>query len=58
VRLGGERPFLPVEVPELRTKLRRVVNGSGAPQLLLRLGYGPAVRPTPKRPLEDVIHRV
>jgi nitroreductase len=46
----------PVEVPELRTELQRVVNGSGAPQLLLRLGYGPDVRPTPRRPLEDVVH--
>jgi hypothetical protein len=35
-----------------------VVNGSGTPKPLLRLGYGPDVQPTPRRPLADVIHRV
>jgi hypothetical protein len=27
----------------------------GYPQLLLRLGYGEEVKPTPRRPIEEVI---
>lgn len=45
----------PIEVPELRTRFARVVGHPGYPQLCLRLGYGPAVRPTPRRPVSDVL---
>jgi len=31
------------------------VDITGFPQLLLRLGYGPDVRPTPRRNVEDVL---
>lgn len=44
-----------IEVPELRTRFARVVGHVGHPQLCLRLGYGPEVRPTPRRSLDDVV---
>jgi hypothetical protein len=44
----------PVELPVTRRRLSRLVE-DGAPQLLLRLGYAPAVRPTPRRAVDDVV---
>lgn len=44
----------PVEVPELRPKLTRLLGLDGYPQLLFRMGYGPQPRPTPRRPVEAV----
>lgn len=44
----------PIEVPELRPRLRDVVGASGLPQLLLRMGYGTEVRPTPRRSATEV----
>jgi nitroreductase len=45
----------PIEVPELRPRLRAAIGQTGFPQLLLRMGYGPEVKPTPKRPAEEVL---
>lgn len=45
----------PIEIPELRRKLADALGLSGVPQLVLRLGYGPEVPPTPRRDLEDVL---
>ncbi len=45
----------PIEIPALRTQLSRLLDGFGYPQLLLRLGYGPDVRPTPRRRVSEVI---
>jgi hypothetical protein len=45
----------PIEIPELRQKLVETLDLAGSPQLLLRLGYGPQVPPTPRRDLEDVL---
>lgn len=45
----------PIEVPSLRPKLQELLRGKGHPQMLLRLGYGPDVRPTPRRDVEDVL---
>ena len=45
----------PIEVPELREKLRDVIGQSCFPQLLLRLGFGPDVKPTPRRNVEEVL---
>ncbi len=45
----------PIEVESLRPKLRDAVDITGFPQILLRMGYGPEVRPTPRRPVKDVI---
>jgi iron-sulfur cluster repair protein YtfE (RIC family) len=44
----------PIEVAELRASVSRLAQ-VGVPQLVLRLGYGPAVTPTPRRPLTDVV---
>lgn len=54
---GVSASFLnqPVEVPELRAVLRDVLGIDGHVQSVLRLGYGPRVEPTPRRPLEDVM---
>ena len=45
----------PIEVPELRPQLRDAIGRSGFPQLLLRMGYGPEVKPTPRRTVEEVL---
>jgi len=44
----------PVEIPELRQSLRRQTDGA-TPQMVLRVGYGPRVPATPRRPPGDVI---
>ncbi|MFF9689443.1 Acg family FMN-binding oxidoreductase [Streptomyces sp. NPDC014623] len=47
-----------LERPELRWLLRAPHSGSASafPQMLLRLGYGPVVPPTPRRAVSDVLH--
>lgn len=44
----------PIEVPELREDVADLVD-DGDPQIILRLGYGPPARPTPRRPVNDVV---
>lgn len=45
----------PVEVDRLRPRLRAAAGASGIPQLLLRIGRGPAIAPAVRRPAEAVI---
>lgn len=46
----------PIEVTELRPKLRDALGrNNGFPQLLVRMGYGKEVKPTPRREMENVI---
>jgi nitroreductase len=46
----------PLEVPELRPKVREIVGIDGAAQLIVRMGYPTKdVRPTPRRAVEDVL---
>jgi hypothetical protein len=45
----------PIEVPELRERLRAHLGREGFPQILMRLGYGREVRPTPRRAADQVI---
>ena len=45
----------PVEVDHLRPRLRAAAGASGIPQLLLRIGRGPAIAPAVRRPAEAVI---
>lgn len=51
----------PIEVAEVRPSLRRLVaertGHFGAPQLVVRLGYGPEAAPTPRRPANEVTTR-
>lgn len=45
----------PIEVPGLRNHLSRVIGHPGTPQLLLRLGFGNEVKPTPRRYVDEVL---
>jgi hypothetical protein len=45
----------PIEVPELRTKLKAVACNAGFPQAVLRFGFGENVKPTPRRDVEEVL---
>ncbi|WP_372721281.1 hypothetical protein [Novipirellula sp.] len=45
----------PIEVETLRKRLMDLTGNEGVPQILLRLGYGSEVKPTPRRPLDEVI---
>lgn len=57
--LGVQYAFLnqPVQVPELRRELWRVIRTPKPPQLLLRIGYAPKVRVAmPRRPVAAVTH--
>jgi hypothetical protein len=45
-------------VSAARERLRRALHRHGAPQMLLRLGYGTPGSPTPRRPLDEVLDEV
>ncbi len=45
----------PVELSELKQRLRELVKCQGVPQLLMRFGYGPQVAPTVRRTAQDVL---
>lgn len=45
----------PIEVPPLRPRLRQTLGIAGNPQILLRLGFGPPLDPTPRRPVEETM---
>jgi hypothetical protein len=44
----------PIEVPDLRARLARDLATARYPQLVLRIGRGPDIPPSPRRPLADV----
>jgi hypothetical protein len=44
-----------LEVPELRGRVGVLLGREGAPQLVLRLGYGKPTRSTPRRRVEEVL---
>jgi hypothetical protein len=48
----------PMEVPELREQVQMMVGPNLVPQLVVRMGYGPAVPPTPRRSVKDVLLEV
>jgi hypothetical protein len=49
---------IPVQVPGLRLRLRAMFGLDTWPQLLLRVGYSfSEPRPTPRRPVEEVLFR-
>ena len=45
----------PIEVATLRTELCAICGRTDFPQLVLRMGYGSPVPPTPRRPVRDVL---
>jgi nitroreductase len=55
--LGLSASFLSqvVEVPTTRRQLRDLIGGGLWPQIVLRLGYGSPVPPTPRRDLPDIV---
>jgi nitroreductase len=44
----------PLEIPELR-ELASAGPGGGVPQVILRIGYGPACPTSARRPIRDVL---
>ena len=46
-----------IEIRDVRDRLRQAVGESGEPQVMLRLGYGLEVRPTPRRLVDEVLRR-
>ena len=47
----------PVELPDFRSRLKDSLGRKGFPQLLLRMGYGQDVKPTPRRTPGEVLMR-
>jgi hypothetical protein len=47
-----------IEIPNLRRRLAEITGDPGAPQIMLRLGYGLDVRSTPRRPVSELLVRV
>jgi hypothetical protein len=45
----------PLEVGVLRNRVRGLLDNEGVPQVILRLGYGPAGRPSPRRAVSEVL---
>ncbi len=45
----------PIEVARLRKDLQDILGRKDFPQLVLRMGYGPEVPPTPRRSVSDVL---
>ncbi|MFG3555383.1 Acg family FMN-binding oxidoreductase [Micromonospora sp. NPDC047557] len=45
----------PIEVPTAREQLRVSLGRFGAPQMVLRIGYGQPGRPTPRRDVDEVL---
>lgn len=43
----------PIEVPRLRNRLRLALEVRGFPQMLMRLGFAPEAKRTPRRPLTE-----
>lgn len=44
-----------VEVPRTRASLEGMLSGKGRAQLLLRLGFGKEIKPTPRRAVQDCL---
>ena len=45
----------PLEVPELAGKLKELLGYKGYPHMLIRMGFGKEVKPTPRREIDEVI---
>jgi hypothetical protein len=58
-RAGLSASFMnqPVELPDVRWLLRSPLTGLGHAQMVLRIGYGPPVPPTPRRALDEIVVR-
>jgi nitroreductase len=45
----------PLEIPALRARVRQELRLPGFPQMLLRVGHSASVRPSPRRPISEVL---
>ncbi len=45
----------PIEVDMLRPHVAKLTGQTGFPQMLVRMGYGPEVQPTPRRSVSEVL---
>lgn len=45
----------PIELPELRIRLKKLLKLSNSPQIIIRIGYASPTQPTPRRSLNDVL---
>jgi hypothetical protein len=45
----------PIELAQLRPRLAQVFRSKRKPQMLLRIGHGRAISPTPRRPMREVV---
>lgn len=45
----------PIEVAALRPRVADLLDAGGYPQLILRMGYGPQVEETPRRPVREML---
>jgi hypothetical protein len=54
---GMSASFLnqPIETENLRQQVKDLLYANGYPQILLRIGYGPEVKPTPRRGVWEVL---
>jgi nitroreductase len=55
-RLAVSMLSQPIELPGAREQLRLALHQFGAPQMVLRIGYGRTGGPTPRRPVAEVFH--
>jgi hypothetical protein len=54
---GASASFLnqPIQVEELRPAVAELLERGGYPQVILRIGFGPKARPTPRRSAQEVM---
>lgn len=45
----------PIEVGALRGRVKTILSENWLPQLIMRMGYGKEVKPTPRRPVNEVL---
>ncbi|MEC4815023.1 MAG: nitroreductase [Scytonema sp. PMC 1069.18] len=55
--VGVSASFLnqPIQVAELRSQLQTIIKTPGYPQILLRLGFGTEINPTPRRSVTELL---
>lgn len=55
--MGLSASFLnqPIEVSDLRPALKQKMGEPCEPQILIRIGYGPETKSTPRRPVDEMI---
>jgi hypothetical protein len=47
----------PIQVPELRNQLSKLLGDKSYPQIILRLGFGLEAKPTPRRAVDEVVEK-